>query len=82
MSPLPSDAELNVTVIDPEGQHRSVGWVLVGMGGLGIVLGLSLTLMGVVGPGFFIDGPTAMIIGLVTGGLGYWQHRLADDHRR
>jgi hypothetical protein len=53
------------------GHHRTVGLALLGFGAFGLLLGAVLTGVGVVGEAF-LDGPRAMIIGLVTSGVGGW----------
>ena len=64
---------------DPQGQHLAVGNALLAMGAVGIVLGAVLTALGFVATGF-IDGPTCIVVGVVTGGTGAWQRSLARGY--
>lgn len=50
---------------DPHAQHRTVGLAMMAFSAVGIVLGLSMTALGVVGEGF-LDGPSALAIGVLT----------------
>ena len=64
---------------DPQGQHIAVGNALLTMGALGIGLGVVLSALGFVGTGF-IDGPTCIALGVITGATGAWQRSLARGY--
>ena len=58
---------------EARGQHRAVGNVLIGLGGVGATLALvalarHITLR-------FIDAPTMLAFGFAMAGLGWWQRR-------
>ena len=64
--------------IDPAGQHRLVGWALVGLGGFCGLVSASITVFEV--DMAFIDGPTMLLMSGIMAGLGYWQVRLGDEY--
>lgn len=54
---------------DPHAYHRSVGLAMIGFSAVGITLGIVMTALGIVGEGF-LDGPSALVIGVATLGVG------------
>jgi hypothetical protein len=54
-----------MTLEDPHAQHRTVGLALIGFSSVGITLGFVMSALGIVGEGF-LDGPSAIAIGVAT----------------
>lgn len=73
MSPRPTEPER-----DPAGQHRLVGWALLGLGGGCALLSLGLVVTGT--EMRFIDGPTMFLFSGVMAGVGWWQRGLAEAY--